>query len=561
MAIRGARATSVLLVGPDGTGKSTTAELLAASTTAGVRATGHYRPGLLWKRNPVPTVTPHAEPGRNTLAAALKLVAVFADFVLGYLGPWRRVGRSGVVVLERGWWDHLADPVRYRLPAGLRWFARFLAHLLPRADIVVVLGGDSAAIVSRKPELDEAEVEAQLERWTMLAPRAGRRVLTIDTVAADPQQVVSLIEKALASHATAGSATAAATGRWIKVPGTPKRNRIVATVGSRGWAALRIYRPNSLRARLLTPLRWGAVRLGLGRRWQHPDPVIDLLAQRLPQTAGIHTAGIQTARTHTAGIETAGIETAGIETARNETGGIEGAGIEGAGIEGPCGTAVMMSPGRDRAVVGLAADAGLEWVAKVGAIDDDGLRHEAAVLARLEELATELRCPDLRFAGEVDGRFVIVTGAARHVGPPVVRAEIDSLLDDLTELGLVHGDLAPWNLLRAEDGQLVVVDFEHARWGSDPGFDLCHFLVQSAALLGSGDAGSVIDDLVRTVDRPIGELVRHYAGVRRDRSDATEPEERFIDELQRELEGDLEGELEGELQRAADGTQMEAERT
>ncbi len=184
----------MLLVGPDGTGKSTTAQLLASSESAGVRMIDHYRPGILWKRRSEAIVTPHAESERGVPAAAVKLLAVFVDFVLGYLGPWRRSGRTGMIVLERGWLDHLADPVRYRIPDSLRRLVAILARLLPKADLVVVLAGDPASIVHRKPELTEGEVEAQLQRWAELAPRAGRRVITVDTVAATPEQVAGIIE-------------------------------------------------------------------------------------------------------------------------------------------------------------------------------------------------------------------------------------------------------------------------------------------------------------------------------------------------------------------------------
>ncbi len=466
----------MLLVGPDGTGKSTTAQLLASSKTAGVHTIDHYRPGILWKRSPVATVTPHADAGRSVPAAGIKLAAVFGDFVLGYLGPWRRRGRTGVIVLERGWWDHLADPIRYRIPESLRWFAAFLARLLPKADLVAVLGGDPASIVRRKPELTEGEVEAQLQRWAELAPRAGRRVITVDTVAATPAQVAGIIEAAISDTL----------GRWIAVPLTPRRNRITAMVGADGVAALKVYRPNSRSARLTAPLRSLAVRLAWGRRISGPDPVLAALA-----------------------------------------------GVSGCG--GSPSMATMASTGRDRLIVGLAAGRELSAVAKVGSPDDDGLRNEAAVIARLQTLGSSVRTPPVRFVGPVEDRFVLVADAASHTGGPVVRDEIDPLLADLAELELIHGDLAPWNLVREADGRLVVLDFEHARWGSDPGFDLCHFLVQSGALLGAGSPEEVLADLGRSVSTETGPIVRHYCDVRRTRGDASADEQRFMSELERAL--------------------------
>ncbi len=464
------------MVGPDGTGKSTTAQLLASSATAGVRMTDHYRPGLLWKRSPIATVTPHADPERSAPAAAVKVTAVFVDFALGYLGPWRRRGRTGVIVLERGWWDHVADPVRYRIPERLRWYTALLARLLPKADVVVVLGGDASSIVRRKPELSEGEVEAQLQRWVELAPRAGRRVMTVDTVTATPEQVAGIIEGAV--NATAR--------RWIAVPFTPLRNRITATVGAESVAALSVYRPNSRLARLTAPLRSSAVRFGWGR----PVPVLDPVFATLPSVTG---------------------------------------------SDASFSMAAMVSTGRDRFIVGLASDGDLSAVAKVGSLDDEGLRHEAEVLERLQVTDSRVRTPAVRFAGVVDGHFVVVADAARHVGGPVVRTEIDALLTDLAELDLIHGDLTPWNLVREADGRLVVLDLEHARWGSDPGFDLCHFLVQCGALLGVGSPDEVLDDLGRSVKTETAAIVGHYCEVRRTRGDASGDEQRFMNELERTL--------------------------
>lgn len=49
--------------------------------------------------------------------------------------------------------------------------------------------------------------------------------------------------------------------------------------------------------------------------------------------------------------------------------------------------------------------------------------------------------------------------------------------------GLAHGDCAPWNLLKTEDGW-VLVDWEEARDDRPPFFDLFHYLVQAHVLLG-----------------------------------------------------------------------------
>ena len=49
---------------------------------------------------------------------------------------------------------------------------------------------------------------------------------------------------------------------------------------------------------------------------------------------------------------------------------------------------------------------------------------------------------------------------------------------------VVHGDFAPWNLLRTADG-IALVDWESSRFELDPMYDLAHFVASKGALLGA----------------------------------------------------------------------------
>ena len=49
---------------------------------------------------------------------------------------------------------------------------------------------------------------------------------------------------------------------------------------------------------------------------------------------------------------------------------------------------------------------------------------------------------------------------------------------------VVHGDFAPWNLLRTPDG-VGLVDWESSRFELDPLYDLAHFVTSKGALLSS----------------------------------------------------------------------------
>jgi hypothetical protein len=86
----------------------------------------------------------------------------------------------------------------------------------------------------------------------------------------------------------------------------------------------------------------------------------------------------------------------------------------------------------------------------------------------------------------------------------------------------VHGDLAPWNLLRTPEG-IALVDWEAGRFDFDPLFDLTHFVVSTGALLGARGPDEAVAELTARgsrgwrylealdIDPALGpEFVRHY---------------------------------------------------
>jgi hypothetical protein len=89
-----------------------------------------------------------------------------------------------------------------------------------------------------------------------------------------------------------------------------------------------------------------------------------------------------------------------------------------------------------------------------------------------------------------------------------------------SEAGAIHGDVAPWNLLKTHDGW-VVVDWEEARVDGAPFHDVCHHLVQSSALIGRPTGRQILSGL--RGKGWVGETLRaHAAGAGVPASRATE---------------------------------------
>ena len=146
----------VVVVGPDGAGKSALASSLMARCGVFFWKSRriHWRPSLLPRLGafvggrPTDPETPHRSTPHGRMTSIAVLLYYWVDFLLGTwlkLNPLRV--RSALIVVERGWWDILVDPRRYRLqvPPGL---TAALGRLLPNPDLTLVLDAPAAALAA-----------------------------------------------------------------------------------------------------------------------------------------------------------------------------------------------------------------------------------------------------------------------------------------------------------------------------------------------------------------------------------------------------------------------------
>jgi hypothetical protein len=473
----------VLLVGPDGAGKSTLAdrlpELCGQMFTRQARY--HWRPGLLPRpgtfagRSPADPSKPHARPARNPASSCLLLGYYWLDFLLGgWLLVWPARLRSGLVVMERGWWDILVDPRRYRLDVP-NWLVRGLGAFLPRPDFALVLDAAPEVLLQRKAEIAEDELARQVSAWRKALPRAVRGVHLDASPSRERlaqqarEEVRSLLEPRAISRLGAGWSALPRHGpsRWI-LPRGPKAS---------ASAALAIYHPMTARARVgwevaRAAASFGAFRL-LPRGEGPPRPVREKLAPHLPPRSSLAVAK-------------------------------------------------MTHPGRDRYLALIVGEHGeLQGVAKVATSGDAAraLDQEAASIQALGRLlpaplsAPRILCrePGLLLLEAVEWRPRLfpwsMDEVVAHALGRFFRVEVRERPMGLA--GPAHGDCAPWNLLQTEQGW-VLIDWEDASSDQLPFFDLCHYLVQAHVLLGRPSSRVLLEGF-RDGKGWVGRSVRAYA--------------------------------------------------
>lgn len=159
----------VVLVGPDGVGKTSAAASLIRQFE-GPTLYFHYRPSPKGGNEPDPGhVTmraPRRRPGR--LESTMRLGVNVIRFWLGYLVTIRPVlRRGGLVVGDRWAYGYLVRPEVLRY-TGSRTAALRALKMMPRPDLVAVLVASPEEIRQRKPELTVQQIEAQLAAWALV---------------------------------------------------------------------------------------------------------------------------------------------------------------------------------------------------------------------------------------------------------------------------------------------------------------------------------------------------------------------------------------------------------
>lgn len=168
------RGAFVVVVGPDGAGKTTAARALIRAHP-GPTAYFHYRPGLLAPMEADPPVHPEERskegPGGSRpmgwVRLGLSLVRFWAAYTVRIV-PALWAGK--LVVGDRWCFGYLTQPVPLGF-FGPPWLAAAAVATLPRPHLLANLVATPQIIHARKRELSLDEISAELLAWQRAAPR------------------------------------------------------------------------------------------------------------------------------------------------------------------------------------------------------------------------------------------------------------------------------------------------------------------------------------------------------------------------------------------------------
>ena len=529
----------VAVLGPDGSGKSTLIAYLERELQRAFRRTAvfHLMPGLLKRKANQGAVTdPHSKPPRSPVVSFLKLLYYLLDYNLGY---WLKVRpalvKSTLVLFDRYYNDLLVDPRRYRY-GGPLWLARWLRGLIPRPDLWLILDVPEEEVLCRKQEVPLEEIRRQREAYRRLAMELPNAFLLDgslppDEVARQARDLALdyLHERYLARRHL-----------WF-----PKEKRDIfgwleTTLGVRrdfhGKPYLHLALPDGRGYLIPQNARRAAVQ------------ALSLYAPQKPQARlakGLLTLGLKT-----------GIARYLLPEIRLNLDELEG------GLEKVFGRRDLLlavslgTPGPHRKPVVQVLTEGGKVLGYVKAgwseATKELVKNEARTLKRLQERALPFDAPHLLYFGELGDTLLCVQGpppSGARPAPGQLHGAYVKVLCSLAKIGarrqplnetafwqqivdrvekvenaywrrfllkalnamekqcqgkavplhFAHGDFTPWNAFQV-NSRLYLYDWEYAREGVPAGYDLFHFVVQTAWLVENRSPQEIVEAVLKWAD-------------------------------------------------------------
>jgi thymidylate kinase len=180
---------SIGFTGPDGSGKTTvidrTIERLG-TVFATAHAYYHFRPALFGNLGDVAHSAgikknvdrnysePHRGSKTGVLSSLARLIYYSVDYIIGYFAKIKSQTRiTRLVIFDRYYTDIICDSRRSRIYLPPKFLNLWQKLFIPSLDYNILLTASSETILSRKRELDEADIRAINARIDYLSTQHG----------------------------------------------------------------------------------------------------------------------------------------------------------------------------------------------------------------------------------------------------------------------------------------------------------------------------------------------------------------------------------------------------
>lgn len=197
----------IVLIGPDGAGKSTTANNLIESEIKKLFQRKYYFHGhfpylpemkkiasfIKRNKNLVKiTENPVSVKPFGTLRSMIYPVYYGFNYFLGHFFIWKEKARAGLIIFDRYFYDYFIQKQFINCP---RWLLIIIEKLIPKPDLIICLKNKPEVIYERKPELSIDEIRRQLIICEEIVKRNSERSLTLETTSLE--DVILNIQKTI----------------------------------------------------------------------------------------------------------------------------------------------------------------------------------------------------------------------------------------------------------------------------------------------------------------------------------------------------------------------------
>jgi len=196
-----------ILIGPDGSGKSTTANNLIESEIKRFFQKKYYFHGhfpylpemkkivsVFKKNKSLNTSSPEFNLSKSfgTLRSMIYPIYYGFNYFLGHFFIWKEKARAGLIIFDRYFYDYYLQSQFINCP---RWLLRIIEKIIPKPDMIIFLKNKPEIIHSRKTELPIEEIQRQSYICEQIVKRNKDRSIVIET--STIEEVLLYIQKSI----------------------------------------------------------------------------------------------------------------------------------------------------------------------------------------------------------------------------------------------------------------------------------------------------------------------------------------------------------------------------